>query len=140
MAWRGSRLAPRLHPVAVLVVFGDARIDVAVGDVDVASESQATSVGWRKSPSIGGERRIGMAPRLGVFVGGFGAASKDPDDAAGRIELDDHVGAFVDGPDVVVLVDAHGVSFGPGVEALADLAQEFTLRPELEQLRRRQDA
>ena len=32
----GALVAPGLHPVAVLVIFGDARVDVSVGDVDVA--------------------------------------------------------------------------------------------------------
>ena len=62
---------------------------------------------------------------------------KTIDDAAGRVELDDHVRALVDGPDVVVAIDAHRVRERPGVEALADLAHELAVRAELEQLRGR---
>src|SRR4029079_4211791 len=39
------------------------------------------------------------------------------------------------GPDVVVLIDAHGMRFRPGVEALADFAQESPVGTELEELR-----
>src|ERR1035441_2418594 len=101
------------------------------------SESQVTSVGWRKSPSTAGEGRIGMPPRFGSLVGRLCPASEDPDHAPRLVELDNHVGAFVDGPDVVVFVDAHGVGFGPGVEALANFAQELAFGTELEQLCRR---
>ncbi len=82
------------------------------------------------------QRRIDVFPGLGFGVGRFLPAAEDPDDLAGRIELDDHVGALVDGPDVVVLVDAHAVRERPGVEALADFPQELALGTELEQLRR----
>src|SRR5580693_7811143 len=88
------------------------------------SESQVTSVGCRKSPSTAGR-------------GGSRAAPKNHHNPARLVELDNHVGAFVDGPDVVVLVDAHAVGFGPGVKALANFTQELALGTELEQLRRR---
>src|SRR5580693_9231307 len=88
------------------------------------SESQVTSVGCRKSPSTAGR-------------GGSRAAPKNHHNPARLVELDNHVGAFVDGPDVVVLVDTHAVGFGPGVQALPDFTEEFALRTELEQLRRR---
>jgi hypothetical protein len=78
-----------------------------------------------------------MCPCLGSVVRRFQPAAKNPHDAAGRVELDDHVGAFVDGPNIVVLVDAHRVSEGPAVEALANFAEEFSVGPEFEQLRRR---
>ena len=76
-----------------------------------------------------------MLPRLRLIVGRFLPASEYLRHASGRIELDDHVRALVDGPDVVVLVDAHGVRERPAVEALADFADELALRSELEQLR-----
>src|SRR6185295_5724744 len=53
------------------------------------------------------------------------------------VELDDHVRALVDGPDVVVLVHAHRVRERPRVEALADLADELAVLVELEELARR---
>jgi hypothetical protein len=44
---------------------------------------------------------------------------------------------FVDGPDVVVLVDPHAVGERPGIQALADFADVLAVGGELEQLRRR---
>ena len=54
----------------------------------------------------------------------------------GRVELDDHVGAFVGHPHVVVLVHADGVRKGRGVVVLAPLLHELQVLIELEQLRR----
>ena len=78
-----------------------------------------------------------MLPGLGFAVRRFLAAAEHPHHAAGRIELDDHVRALVDRPDVVVLVDAHAVGERPGVEALADLADILAVAGELEELRGR---
>ena len=50
-------------------------------------------------------------------------------------ELDEHVGAFVDRPDVVLRVDAHRVREGEAVVVAADLADEGALRRVLEQPR-----
>src|SRR5260370_36541319 len=50
------------------------------------------------------------------------------------MELDDHVGAFVGDPDVVVTVDSNGVSERPSVEIVADLAEEFSVRAKFEEL------
>ena len=50
-------------------------------------------------------------------------------------ELDEHVGAFVDRPDVVLRVDAHRVREGEAVVVAADLAHEVALRRVLEQPR-----
>src|SRR5260221_4581363 len=94
--------APGLEPVAVLVDFGDARIDVAVGDVNIAS-SIPRDVGDLAEHTIGGRQgRLDVLEGLGAFVGGFLLAAEDHDDAALGIELDDHVRAFVGDPDVVV--------------------------------------
>ena len=59
-----------------------------------------------------------------------------PLDTTGLVQLDDHVRALVDGPDVVVFVDAHRVRERPSVQVAADLSQEVAVRCELEQLRR----
>ena len=56
-------------------------------------------------------------------------------DAPLGVELDDHVRPFVDGPDVVVRVDADGVRELEAVQALADLAHERAVLIELEQPR-----
>ena len=76
-----------------------------------------------------------MLQRAGAFVGGFLLAAEDHDHAAGRVELDDHVRAFVGDPDVVVFIDADGVGEGPGVEVVADLAEVVAVGVELEELR-----
>ena len=55
--------------------------------------------------------------------------------AALRVEFDDHVGALVGGPDVVVLIDAHRMGERPGIEILADLADELAVGTELQDLR-----
>jgi hypothetical protein len=68
------------------------------------------------------ERRIGVAlVRMGLGIGRFGLASEHHLDAAFRGELHHHVRALVGRPDIVVLVDPHGVGVGPGVEIFADL-------------------
>src|SRR6185369_2541095 len=82
------------------------------------------------------QRRAGMPQRLGA-IGRLFLAAEHPDDAPLWVEAHDHVRAFVDGPDVIVRVDAYAVRFGPRVEALADLADEFPVLIELEELRRR---
>jgi hypothetical protein len=83
--------------------------------------SQVTSVGWRK--------------RNGVLVGGFRLAPEHHDDAALGIELDHHVGALVDGPDVVVLVDLHDMPVRPGIQIPADLADIAAVGREFQDLR-----
>ena len=74
-----------------------------------------------------------MLPRSGG-VGRLLAAAEDPLHASRRVELDHHVRPLVDRPDVVVSVDADAVRERPAVQLFADLADELTLRPELEQL------
>src|SRR5438874_12898379 len=76
-----------------------------------------------------------MLQRLGTFVGSFLLAAENKRDAAFGIELDDHVRALVGHPDVVVPVDFHGVSKGPGVESMTNLADNLSVRRKVEQLR-----
>src|SRR5215216_5380042 len=102
------------------------------------SGSQATSVGCRKRPSTCGSgglalRSCGWASRSGRLR----LAAEHHLDTAVRIELDDHVGALVGRPDSVVLVDPDRMRIGPGVEILADLANEGAVTIELEDLRGR---
>ena len=115
--------------------FGHARIDVAVADVGVAGRIPG-HVGHLPEHAVDRrQRRLGMLERLGAFVGGFLLASEHHHDVALGIELDHHVGALVGDPDVVVLVDAHGVRERPGVEVVADLANIFAVRAEFQKLR-----
>ena len=99
------------------------------------SGSQVTSVGWRNRPSCAGTRRIGVLQGMRVFVGCFGLAAEHHHDAALGIELDDHVRAFIDGPEIVLAVDTHGVREGPGVQVVADFAHELAILVEEQDLR-----
>ena len=63
--------------------------------------------------------------RRRVEVRRFAAAAEHPFRTTLGAELDDHVRALVDDPDVVLLVDLHRVGIGPGVHVLADLADEL---------------
>ena len=76
-----------------------------------------------------------MLERPGTFVRSFQLAAEYHCDPAFGIELDDHVGSLVGHPDVVFLVDLHGMRIRPGVEIVADFAQELAVRVELQQLR-----
>src|SRR5258708_27294476 len=78
-----------------------------------------------------------MLPGRGFGLGGFLTATEHPEHAARRTEFHDHVRALVDGPDVVVLVDADAVRERPGVKPLADLADKLAFLVELQKLRRR---
>ena len=76
-----------------------------------------------------------MPQRSGAFVGCLLLAPEYHRDVSFRVELDHHVGSFVGDPDVVLPIDFHAVRVGPGVEPVADLAQELAIRRELEKLR-----
>ncbi len=127
-------LSPGFEPDTVFVGFGYARIDVAVADVGVAGRIPSHVGDLAEKAIDGRERRLGMLERLGAFVGGLLLAAEDHHDAALRIELDDHVGAFVGNPDVVFLVDANRMRERPGVEVVADFAEEFSVGSEFEEL------
>ncbi len=133
-----SRLAlgaPGLEPVAVLADLGDARVDVAVADVGVAGAVPGHVGRLAEAAVDRGQRRVRPLVRMRLAVGGFGLAPEHHLHAAGGVHLDDHVRALVGGPDVVFLVDAHRVRERPGVEVLADLADEAAVAIELEDLR-----
>ena len=66
----------------------------------------------------------------------LGAPSQVQRDVSRRVELDDGVGALVDDPHVVVLVEPDRVRVAEAIHALADLADEVPVVIELEQLRR----
>src|SRR5678816_2670193 len=107
-----SGFSKRLHPVAILVVFGDSGIDVSIADENVALTVPGYVCGL---PELTVDRwpwRSHARPRDCSFIRSFLLAAKYHFDAAFRIELDDHVGAFVHGPDVVVAIDSHGVRVG----------------------------
>src|SRR5213596_2216914 len=83
--------------------------------------SHVTSVDWRA-------RRVDALPWFGAIVRSFLLAAKHHRHAAFWIELDNHIRAFVDGPEVVLPIDAHRVCERPGVQILADLADVFYRR------------
>src|SRR5438034_8347703 len=99
------------------------------------SESHATSVGWRKSPFTAGKGGLTCSHGL-LSSSADSLASENHLHTACLIEHDDHVRAFVDSPDVVVLVYPDRVGFRPPIKALADFAKEIAFGTELEQLRR----
>ena len=92
------------------------------------------SVTWRNCPSTGGSGGCTCFSGRGAFVGGLLLAPEDHDDAACGVELDDHVGAFVGDPDVVLWIDSDGVREGPCVEVVPDLAKVGAVGGELEEL------
>src|SRR5262245_40715023 len=105
--------ADRLHPRAVFRELHEAGVGVAVADVDVVL-SVPRHV---RRPAVGADTTVRIP--LGVFFAAFEEALEIVDrfrlatevhlQGATRIHLDDHVGTFVDEPDVVVFVDADGV-------------------------------
>src|SRR6516165_1638455 len=74
-----------------------------------------------------------MLPRLGS-ISRLLSATEHPHDAALRSQFDDHIGALVDGPDVVFPVDAHAMSKRPPVQLFRNLSYVFALRAEFQQL------
>src|SRR5579871_6498651 len=76
-----------------------------------------------------------MLPGFCSFVRSFFLAPEYHYYTTFGIELDDHVRPFVHRPEIIVLIESDGVGEGPGVEVVADLANEFPIRGELENLR-----
>ena len=76
-----------------------------------------------------------MLQGMRVLVRCFGLAAEHHQNAPLRIELHDHVRAFIDGPEVVLGVDPHGVGEGPGVQVMPDFAHESAILVELQDLR-----
>ena len=95
--------------------------------------SQPTSVGRQKMYFCAGG--FGPVRRRDGAVNRRRPAAEHHQHLALRAELGDHVGAFVDGPDVVVLVDAHRVGEFEAVIALADFLDEVAVLVELPQPR-----
>src|SRR5262245_26289544 len=126
-------LAPRLHPSPLRIHLHDTRVVVAVRDERIAGVVPGNV-----------RRTIERSPprprlRTGRWLGcrrfdRFGAPPKRQENFTGGTELDDHVRAFVDRPDVAACVDAHRVRESESIEVLADLANERAVRSELEQL------
>ena len=61
--------------------------------------------------------------------------AQDHDDPTRGVEFEDHVGSLVDGPDVVLGIDTHGVCELEAVIPFADLADVFPGLIEFEQPR-----
>ena len=127
--------ADRLDEAAVLVELHDARVAVAVGHEDVALRIPA-DVGLpmeRVRPV--GARVLTAARHQRQLLERIGPLAEHHQQLAVGAELLDDVGAFVDGPDVVVLVDAHRVREREAVAAGAELLDEGAVLIELEQTR-----
>src|SRR6185437_15518525 len=134
VAWLRPALAPSRYPIAVFIHLRDARVVVAVADVAIAGGVPDDIGGTveRVAPR-GRHGRVGRTRRFN----GLRLAPDRHDHATFGVELDHHIRAFVDAPDVVVLIDADDVRKDEAVEILADLANELPLGIELEQLRPR---
>src|SRR5216684_1082823 len=70
----GTLRSPRLHPVAVLVDFGDTRVDVTVSDVDVALRVPGDIGRLTEKAIHGRKRRIRMSQWLGTICRFLAAA------------------------------------------------------------------
>ena len=118
----------------MLVNLYDARVAVSVGDEDVTREVPRHVRGpVEGAPSRRRWRRARGRGHCGLHR--FVATAQHHHYTTGRVELDDHVRAFVGRPDVVVRVDPHRVGERKAVQVLADLAKERALGTELEELR-----
>ena len=134
LAGARAGLTPRHHPVAVHVVFGDARVYVSVADVDVAAGVEGQVRWLPKSPVLWGQRRILTLDRARALGARLRFAAEHPDDAAFGVHAHDHVRALVHRPDVVVGIDPEPVRERPRVEPSAVLTDEVARWAELEQL------
>ena len=76
-----------------------------------------------------------MFERFGALVGCFLLAAEDHRHAALRVELDDHVRAFIRYPDVLFRIDLDRMAVRPCVQIVAYLANVPAVRAELEKLR-----
>ena len=76
-----------------------------------------------------------MLQRGGVFIGRLLLAPKHHGDAGRGIELDNHVGALVGHPNIVLRISLDSVGERPGVEVTTDFANELAIAIKLEQLR-----
>ena len=95
--------------------------------------SQPTSVGRQKMYFCAGG--FGPVRRRDGAVDGRRPAAEHHQELALRTELRDGVRAFVDRPDVVLRIDAHGVRELEAVIALADFLDEVAVLVELPQPR-----
>ena len=124
-----------LDEAAVLVELHDPRVAVAIGHEDVALRIEAdVGLSMERVWPVGAW--VLAAPRRQrQLIEWIGALAKDHQELAVGAELLNDVGALVDGPDVVVLVDAHGVSEGEAVTSRAEFLDERASLVELEQPR-----
>ena len=127
--------ADGLHKAAVLVVLHHAAVEVAVGDEDVALLIKG-HVG------LAAEAVLLVAAVISTATGHVGQAGHRvfaPADGHQHLalgaELDEHVGALIDRPDVVLGIDANRMRERKAVIAATDLADEAALRRILEQPR-----
>src|SRR4029453_11522072 len=133
LAGFGTRRAPGLDELPVLVELGDAGVAVTIGNKNVAG-SVPGHRGGRVEIVAGdpGAGRSGTAAKNSAaaeFTDRFEPAAQGQEDAAGLVELDDHPGGAVHDPDAVQGIDPDTLRKQEGVGTVvfagADLAQKF---------------
>ena len=130
-----ATVAPLHQPIAVLVVFRDPRIDVAVADIDVAGRIPGHIGDLAEQAVDGRKRRIGMLKGMSALIGCFGLAAQHHHRAALGRELHHHVRALVGDPDIVLSVDPDRMGEGPGIKILSDLPEVIAVLVEFQKLR-----
>src|SRR4029077_13881150 len=134
LAGRRTPAAPSLDKDAVLIEFRNSGRHRTVGykDVpggvpsDIRRSVEIVSRKSRAAASAFGSRR---AHRV---VDRFGLSAHGHHDMAFRIKFDDHIGAFVHHPNIVLRINAHGVRLDKTIESLPDFADIFAVLIEFE--------
>ena len=116
---------------AVLVVFHDAGVDVAVGDEDV-SLRVPRHVGRPSEFIFLIEPRTFRRVCLGCTRHRLRPPAEHHDDTSLRVELDHHVRPLIDDPDVVLRIDAHLVRELEAIDTDSPFLHKVPVRVELE--------
>src|SRR5579872_6223460 len=127
---RRSARSYRFDKLAVLGVLCDTGVAIAVRDEDIPC-GVPSDVG-RPIKAV----RLGLTSwLLKQAWSRLRTPAQKHLNPAFRIELDYHVRSFIDRPDVILWIDPNSMSKQEPIQALADLANESSVRRELKQVR-----